>query len=117
MKAFRSRQFAASRQPEGGEPVTGRWQRNVDDCCHPRIPPRSSPLIRHSDELYCGTESLQDIAFGRTHGRRAARGSFRGSYSVAMYRRCGPMKRSCRPAAVPAAPLQMKPQGPLNGSV
>src|SRR5882757_1990104 len=58
MKAFRSRQFAASRQPNGDNPVAGRWQRDGDDVidrCRPYAPLPSSPMIRHSDELRCGT--------------------------------------------------------------
>jgi hypothetical protein len=72
METFRSGQYAASRQPKGGDPVAGRWQRDGDDVTdrshRPFVPPPRSPLIRHSDELYCSAGSLQDAASRRVHG-------------------------------------------------
>jgi len=58
MKSFRNRRFAASRQPKAADHVAGRWQRGGGDAidrCRPHDLASSSPLIRHSDELPCGT--------------------------------------------------------------
>ncbi len=72
MKTLHSGQFTASScQSKTGDPVAGRCHRDGDgaiDRCRPHVSPAGSPLIRHGDELHCGTESLKQTAFGRARG-------------------------------------------------
>ncbi len=67
MKALRCRQFATSRQPKGGNAVGSRRQREGDDVidrCSPLGARLDRNIIRHCDELYCGTGRCEPSRLG-----------------------------------------------------
>lgn len=65
--AVSSRQAASPRlpipSPAAGSAMATMWS----TVAAPTSFRRSSPLISNSDELYCLTGLLQDVAFGRAH--------------------------------------------------